>query len=462
MFESLNQEEAVVAKYKDATRCASGCLGENLLANGQTIQAAKKLVEAIKSEEQEAELGLGLEPASGLGELHRNRPESQWKDRSSQINHARCLLALAILQAETGHFDEGLVLCDEALGELKALQDQVPTDLTLKRLALDMHESRLKIQVLRGKTHRGEAIAQQEKIVKERQAVLMHFRQTPVLRREAIASGAILASLLLEADKDISQSIKIIGELLPQQERLVQEGQEPWSQKETWVECNAVFGLLGELTSRNLGLGDNKFLSPGSRSLRFGSGSGPALFGTTMYRATERARFIQQWAEVGTSQCRPILSAAADNRLLARLLALKARVVASQGQAAGAEGLLDRSIGITAALAYGPRCYPVFLDPWANALSSAAQVVLSRDAEPCYLEDLAAYLALSSKLTGSDKAAERAVAVLDQYVTAGFDNAYKLRNDPRFAPLRGRQDFDGLVKDVESGIRQGRNPTVER
>ena len=75
--------------------------------------------------------------------------------------------------------------------------------------------------------------------------------------------------------------------------------------------------------------------------------------------------------------------------------------------------------------------------------------------EPCYLDDLAHHLTLASTLpgiAGIDHAADRAIKALSDYIASGFDNPYKLRHDPRLEPLRKRDDFQKMVKDLETRL----------
>jgi len=75
--------------------------------------------------------------------------------------------------------------------------------------------------------------------------------------------------------------------------------------------------------------------------------------------------------------------------------------------------------------------------------------------EPCYLDDLAHHLTFASTLPGSagvPNAADRAIKALRDYIVSGFDNPYKLRHDPRLEPLRQRDEFQKLVKDLETRL----------
>ncbi|MGO8747881.1 MAG: protein kinase domain-containing protein [Thermoguttaceae bacterium] len=81
--------------------------------------------------------------------------------------------------------------------------------------------------------------------------------------------------------------------------------------------------------------------------------------------------------------------------------------------------------------------------------------------EPCYLYDLARHLTLASTLPGSagvNNPADRAKKALGEYIASGFDNPYKLRTDPRLEPLRKREDFQKLVRDLEVKVKQTKEP----
>jgi hypothetical protein len=53
---------------------------------------------------------------------------------------------------------------------------------------------------------------------------------------------------------------------------------------------------------------------------------------------------------------------------------------------------------------------------------------------------------------GIPDAADRAVKALRDYIASGFDNPYKLRHDPRLEPLRQRDDFQKLVRELEAKL----------
>jgi len=76
--------------------------------------------------------------------------------------------------------------------------------------------------------------------------------------------------------------------------------------------------------------------------------------------------------------------------------------------------------------------------------------------EPCYLDDLAHHLTLASTLPGGagvSNPADRAVKALRGFIASGFDNAYKLRHDARLEPLRKRDDFQKLVRELEAKVK---------
>jgi serine/threonine-protein kinase len=81
--------------------------------------------------------------------------------------------------------------------------------------------------------------------------------------------------------------------------------------------------------------------------------------------------------------------------------------------------------------------------------------------EPCYLYDLARHLTLASSLPGSagvSNPADRAIKALGDFVASGFDNPYKLRTDPRLEPLRKREEFQKLVRDLEIKVKETKEP----
>ncbi len=115
-------------------------------------------------------------------------------------------------------------------------------------------------------------------------------------------------------------------------------------------------------------------------------------------------------------------------RVLAELLARKGEALARTGKAADASKAIRQAIEITEDLC---------------------------KQEPCYLYDLAHHLNLASTLPGSagvSNAADRAVKALRDYIGSGFDNPYKLRHDPRLEPLRQRDDFQKLVRELEAKL----------
>jgi serine/threonine protein kinase len=81
--------------------------------------------------------------------------------------------------------------------------------------------------------------------------------------------------------------------------------------------------------------------------------------------------------------------------------------------------------------------------------------------EPAYLYDLACHRALCSSLAGESKEkpspeenATAAVEALRQAVADGYDNIHKLKNDSRLEPLRSRDDFKKLVKELEAKVQK--------
>ncbi|MGO8751104.1 MAG: serine/threonine-protein kinase [Thermoguttaceae bacterium] len=121
-------------------------------------------------------------------------------------------------------------------------------------------------------------------------------------------------------------------------------------------------------------------------------------------------------------------------RVLAELLARKGEALAKTGKGADAGKTVRQAIEITEDLC---------------------------KQEPCYLYDLARHLTLASTLPGGagvSNPADRAIKALGEYIASGFDNPYKLRNDLRLVPLRKREDFQKLVRELEIKVEQTKGP----
>jgi tetratricopeptide (TPR) repeat protein len=75
--------------------------------------------------------------------------------------------------------------------------------------------------------------------------------------------------------------------------------------------------------------------------------------------------------------------------------------------------------------------------------------------EPCYLYDLARHLTLASTMPGNaglSNPVDQAVDALRRFIDSGFDNLYKLKNDPRLEPLRNREHFQTIVRELEAKL----------
>ncbi|MFO0960752.1 MAG: hypothetical protein U0800_25500 [Isosphaeraceae bacterium] len=115
-------------------------------------------------------------------------------------------------------------------------------------------------------------------------------------------------------------------------------------------------------------------------------------------------------------------------RVLADLMARKAQALAMQGRADEAVLAVGRAVAIVEPLT---------------------------ESEPCYLDDLARHLALASTLpdsAGIAGAADRAVESIRRWIAEGFDNPYKLEHDERLSPLRDREDFRAMVRELRERI----------
>jgi tetratricopeptide (TPR) repeat protein len=97
----------------------------------------------------------------------------------------------------------------------------------------------------------------------------------------------------------------------------------------------------------------------------------------------------------------------------------------------------------------------------ADQAVAVAQKLAAED--PSYLYDLARALALKAGLSApAPEPAVAAVLALRKAVDFGFDNVYKLKNDEYLQPIRGREDFQGLVRDVEKKAVGARSHSMQR
>jgi hypothetical protein len=227
--------------------------------------------------------------------------------------------------------------------------------------------------------------------------VLPHFR------RETAASAAVLAGLLLETGLD-AEALDLVDEVLGAHERLVQ---------------------ADRLATRPQAKGneqprDDRFLSLGRLSPFAYPLWGPE---------PEDYELRRVWGE---------------------LLARKGAALARTGRGAAAAEGVRQAIGIAEELTCGDGYFVCPPCSWSSRWSIVAEQ-LSRQ-EPCYLYDLACHLALASTLPGNEggDVLGRSVAALRAAGAAGFDNVHKLRTDPRLEPLRGRADFQSLVRELET------------
>jgi hypothetical protein len=269
---------------------------------------------------------------------------------------------LGCLECESGDLRGGLDRCqsalrgeEEYLAQYKAPETEVPI-LVANRLTI--HESIARFRSMAGKLSHEEWLAQQRQILAGRKALEQRHPKLRRFQREAAASAAVLAGLLLETGRH-DEALVVVEDVLPRIEKLVQDDKPDSSPS-------------SQLDSRNY-----------------------------MIR-----------------------------RVGAELLARGSEALAKTGKVADAGKAVRQAIEVTEDLS---------------------------KQEPCYLYDLAHYLCLASTLPGAEGGpgfAERAVKALRDYIASGFDNPYKLRHDPRLEPLRKRNDYQKLVRDLEAKVTQ--------
>jgi hypothetical protein len=91
----------------------------------------------------------------------------------------------------------------------------------------------------------------------------------------------------------------------------------------------------------------------------------------------------------------------------------------------------------------------------ATAIEEAEE--LAKTAEPLVLYNAACVYALASKPTKANpipaeqqaKYAERAIALLRQAVAKGYNNVHNMKNDDDLKPLRERDDFQKLLREMQ-------------
>ena len=150
----------------------------------------------------------------------------------------------------------------------------------------------------------------------------------------------------------------------------------------------------------------------------------------------------------------PVVPDRSLDRDRARLLACRGAALARLGRAAEAARAARQAVAVSAVLVCLDR--PLLPPPPGPAGLWATLPALCRPQDPGPLYDLAGCLALASTLPGEPGGpdpAGQAVQILRCCAVSGFDDIRRLRTDPALEPLRKRDDFQNLVRDLEASGR---------
>jgi hypothetical protein len=223
----------------------------------------------------------------------------------------------------------------------------------------------------------------------------------------------VLAGLLLEAGR-AREALEVVEQALPRHEALLRADQERWMES-----------------------GGRDHQRAGESGLRYLAAIGPRR------AAPPSLEFLSQWAE---------------------LLAHKGAALAATDRGAPAGEPVARAVALSEEIAGGKRCYLCPPWSWPSVWSAVAWELFRHQPEPCHLFDLARHLALASTLPGAGipDPANRAVRALRHLAASGFDNPHKLRSDERLAPLRGRQDFQDLLRRLHAQAAERRAAPRQR
>ncbi len=321
--------------------------------------------------------------------------------------HARLLLVLGRLEGESGDLDRGLELCLKSHEKLERALGQTPGDPSLRSDWLAGREALARYRFLKGSLTRDGRIADQQVILEARKDLDGQAPRSPRFQGEVAGSAVVLAGLLLETGRP-AEALACVDGVLPAQEKAVRTEQDR---------------LKAEVTEQQ----EAEPINPGNpNSFRL---------------------FLRKM---------PIIPDRSLHRDWAMLLACRGAALARLGRNREAVEAVRQAVGVTAGLL--TEGGPSLRSPRSLASLRADVAELLGSLEPCYLYDLAGRLALASTLPGEDDRpdpADQAVLLLRCSVAVGFDNAHKLRTDPALEPLRKRDDFRNLVRDVEARLKGG-------
>ena len=326
------------------------------------------------------------------------------RNRSLRGQHARLLHVLGCLEGESGNLDRGLEVCLKAHEKLEQALRETPGDRSLRSDWLASREALARYRFQKGDLTRDGWISEQQGILEARKDLMGQSTPSPRFSGEAAGSAVILAGVLLEAGRPV-QALACIDSVLPAHEKVVR------------TEEDRVKAAVKEQNE------------PAKIPVKAGHHASLQFFLRT----------------------RPIFSDNSLHRQWAALLAGKGAALARSGRREEAAEAVRKAVGITRGLLTGGG--EMHRPSGSLVLLGSFLGKLLWELEPCYLYDLTCHLALASTLPGENgkpDPADRAVQALRCSVAAGFDNPHQLRTDPALAPLRQRDDFKKLVRDVEA------------
>ena len=385
LMERLVQENPDVEEYPAARLLAAGYLGESLFRQGRTAEAA----ELLHQVETEGDKVLA-DSSKALG-------------RRGQ--HARLLQVLGCLLCESGDLQRSLGICQKAHEKLEQALRELPGDRSLHSDWLTNCETLAQCRFRTGDLTRVGWISEQQRIVEKRKGLVEQGKPSSRFTGDLAESAAILASLLLEANRP-AEALACVDAVLPDHERAVRAEQE------------RVKAAAKEKREEEIPLVP---FSPYQNLLR-----------SFLWKA-------------------PIISDISLQRRWATLLARRGVALARLGRNIEAAQAVRQAVAITWGIVFADLPFPPLTVSLASLWGSLPTLLWQP--EPCALYDLARLLALASTLPrdkGRPDPADQAMWFLHCSLAAGFDNLHQIRTDSTLEPLRKREDFRKLVHDLKA------------
>jgi tetratricopeptide (TPR) repeat protein/tRNA A-37 threonylcarbamoyl transferase component Bud32 len=385
LMEKLVQENPYVEEYRAARLLAVGCLGESLFRQGRTAEAAE-LLRQVETEGDKVLVGSS-------------------KDLGLRGQYARLLQVLGCLMCDCGDLKRSLGICQKAHKKLEQARSEMSGDRSLQCDWLTSCETLTQCRFRSGDLSPAGWITEQQRIVEKRKGLVNQGRPSARLTGDLAESAAILAGLLLEANRP-AEALACVDAVLPVHEKAVRAEQE-------------------------------------------------RVKAATKEKREEEVSLVPfaPYQDLLPSFLRkaPIVSDFSLQSRWAMLLARRGAALAHLGRDAEAAEAVRQAVAITAGIVFADLAFPAPVDPLAS-LWGAFPTLLWQP-EPCALYDLTRLLALASTLprgNGRPDLADQAMWFLHRSLAAGFDNLHQIRTDSILEPLRKREDFRKLVHDLDA------------